>query len=139
MPPPLQEAADGFADQPENRLGSGKEAQLADTVRWRHYNRVGQAPTTQVYRDSVQDTVLRNMMNGHRKLKVTTTDENGMNTTVFFDEAASLALIDSMAETMKIRETRSRKGFRASLNENTLTAVEFGDESSCEGPTENNR
>ncbi len=58
------------------------------------------------------------MMNGRRKMKITTTDENGINTTVFFDEAASLELIDYMAAAMSIKETRSRKGFRASLSSN---------------------
>lgn len=136
MSPP-QEAARGFADNPDHRTGSDSELQHADFLRQRHYNRVGQFPTTQTYRDPVQETVIRKLMNGHRKMKVTTTDENDISTTVFFDESASLSVIDYMAEAMNIRETRSRKGFRAFMKENAPTAVEFGDMNSSRGSTEN--
>lgn len=116
--PPLKEH-ESFARNPdESRSGSNEEV-LVDRLRKKHYESRSEYFSTQPHRDPTLETVIRKLENGFRKMKITVTDEHGLNTTVFIDEGAALHLIDYLAENVSIRSTRSGMGWRASPRDQT--------------------
>lgn len=136
MAPPGHNRPDGFADNPDtDRVGS-EEAEISDRLRRQYYDSRKDFYTTESHKDPVQEAVIRNMLNGFRKMKIITTDEHHLSTTVFINEDAALTLIDFLADNMVIRSTRSGQGWRASLKEQTPAAA-VSKQIRYEGFTEN--
>lgn len=135
MAPPGAPQLKSFARNPEEPRSGSKEEEPSDLLRRQHYESRRDFYTTQLHRDPTQETVIKKLENGFRKMKITVTDENHLSTTVFMDEAAALELIDFLAENVLIRSTRSGQGWRAYTKQ--TPAVNVAKQSHREGSTEN--
>ncbi len=73
------------------------------------------------------------MMRGIKKLKIVSTDEDNVNTTVFFTADAASELINHLARSGVIRPTKSRQGWRVFTQEEKNPTAYVAKQSRSEG------